>query len=79
MENPDPLFPSPKAAVYCGQSPDTWRSKRCKGTSLPYVRIGGRCYYRKSVLDAFLEQNTFTSTSQEAVVAQTTESKAAAS
>ncbi len=62
----DPLIPSPVAARMCGQSPATWRYKRCRGTSLPYVRIGQRAFYRKSVIDAFLKANTFNNTSEEA-------------
>jgi len=40
----DPLIASPRAARLCGQSPATWRHKRMRSETPPYVKIGGRCY-----------------------------------
>jgi len=54
-----PLMPPLAAGAYLGGIPEAtlavWRSTN--RVRLPFVRIGGRVMYRRSDLDAFIEQN----------------------
>lgn len=65
----DPLVPSSKTAIAWGIKPQTLRARRQRGESPPYVRIGTRVYYRQSVIDQYLEERTFSSTSEESAKA----------
>lgn len=55
----DPIFNNADAAEYIGVTPRTlevWRST--KRHVIPYIKVGRLVKYRKSALDAFLEQQT---------------------
>jgi excisionase family DNA binding protein len=43
--------------------PQTWRKRRWHGHSIPFVKIGNRVLYRRSDVDSWLADHTFTSTS----------------
>ena len=56
---PSGLMSTDKAAAYLGVKPATlqvWRSTN--RSRLAFVKVGGLVRYRKSDLDAFIEQNT---------------------
>ena len=45
-------------AAYVQKAPQTlanWRSQRHPARTIPFVRIGGQVFYRRSALDTFLE------------------------
>ncbi|WJI14953.1 helix-turn-helix domain-containing protein [Pseudoxanthomonas winnipegensis] len=58
----------PDAAKYLGCSHSTLEKMRHEGRGPRYVKLGGRVFYRKSDLDAYVE----------AAVVETTESRAKA-
>jgi len=57
-----------EAAAFLGLAPMTLRHKRWRGDSPPFCRLGdgpmARCYYRRSLLEAYLAAHTFTSNAQ---------------
>ena len=61
----DPLIPSRKAAEMLGIAPQTLRAWRMRGCSPEYVRMANHVYYRRSVIDAFIDVNTHANTSEE--------------
>jgi excisionase family DNA binding protein len=55
----DPLFPRVEAAEYIGVAPQTLAIWAMTGRySLPYIRVGRLCKYRKSDLDKWLASRT---------------------
>jgi len=55
----DPLMTTAQAANYLGVAPETLNVWRCvKRYDIPYIKVGRLVKYRKSALDAFLEQRT---------------------
>ena len=45
-----------QAATYLGVAPDTLVTWRCtKRVVIPYIKLGGKVFYRKNDLDEFLE------------------------
>lgn len=49
-----------QAAEYTGlavSTLDSWRSQRREG-SPPYLKLGGRIFYRQSTLDKWIAENT---------------------
>lgn len=53
------LLSNDQAAEYIGVTPRTLEVWRCtKRHSIPYIKVGRLVKYRKSALDAFLEQRT---------------------
>jgi excisionase family DNA binding protein len=61
-------FRGPEAAKYLGLSKSTLEKMRLEGRGPRYLKLGGRCVYRRSDLDAYLE----------AAVVETTDSRALA-
>jgi hypothetical protein len=43
----------------------TLEGARVKGGSIPYIKIGNRCFYRKADVDAYLDSRVRTSTSDD--------------
>jgi len=66
IQNFDPLIASAKAAALLGIQPQTLRARRMRGDSPAFVRIGSRAYYKQSVIEQYLAERTFASTSDEA-------------
>ena len=57
--NNDSLMTTAEAAAYLGLAPETLNVWRCvKRYDIPYIKVGRLVKYRKSALDAFLEQRT---------------------
>ena len=57
--NPDPLESSDSAAEFLGVKPGTLAVWRCTGRyDLPFVKIGSRVFYKRSVLLGFIEKRT---------------------
>lgn len=55
----DLLMTTTEAANYLGVAPETLNVWRCvKRYDIPYIKVGRLVRYRKSALDAFLEQRT---------------------
>jgi excisionase family DNA binding protein len=53
------LLNTPEAAAVLGCTPDTLVTWRCtKAVKIPFVRIGRLVRYRRTDLDAFLDQNS---------------------
>ncbi len=52
------LLTSAEVANRYGWHRGTLANWRCKGVGPPYVRFGGRVYYRTSAIDEFLAQCT---------------------
>ena len=48
-----------EAAHYVRLSPNTLNSKRSSGSGPRFVKLGGRAFYRRSDLDAWIEQRAF--------------------
>ncbi len=44
--------------------PQTWRKRRWRGDSPPYVKLGNRVLYRRSDVERWLAEHTFRSTSE---------------
>jgi excisionase family DNA binding protein len=61
-------FSGTQAANYLGLSKSTLEKMRIEGRGPRYLKLGGRCFYRRSDLDAYLE----------AAVVETTDSRALA-
>ena len=57
VPNPDPMLPPAAAARYCHSNDKTLAYYRWKGVGPAYIRFGGRVYYRKSDLDAYIAAN----------------------
>lgn len=65
--NPDCYYSPPDTAQALDTSERTLESWRLKGIGPEYVRLGGRLVrYRGSALLKFADDNTFSSTSEEA-------------
>lgn len=64
--NPD-ILPTVSAARRLSLQPATLRHWRMQGIGPRYLKFNGRCYYRPEDIDKFLEENTYTSTSDETV------------
>jgi len=45
----------PEAAVYLGVALSTLEKMRCRGQGPRFLRLGGRIFYRRQDLDAYLE------------------------
>ncbi|WP_421680801.1 helix-turn-helix transcriptional regulator [Stenotrophomonas bentonitica] len=58
----------PAAATYLGLSVSTLEKMRLEGRGPRYLKLGGRCFYRRADLDAYLE----------AAIVETTDSRALA-
>jgi excisionase family DNA binding protein len=53
------LFNNDQSAAYLGITPRTLEVWRCtKRHKIPYIKVGRLVKYRKSALDAFLDQQT---------------------
>jgi len=53
------LFSNDQSAAYLGITPRTLEVWRCtKRHIIPYIKVGRLVKYRKSALDAFLDQQT---------------------
>lgn len=64
----DSLMTTAEAATYLGVAPETLNVWRCvKRYDIPYIKVGRLVKYRKSALDAFLEQRTHSSSLLESV------------
>lgn len=67
-DDDDPIYPAKKAADYLGCSGPTLDRKRSDGTGPRFARLGpgvrSRILYRKSDLDAWLDENSHGSTSE---------------
>lgn len=59
-------FTGPTAAKYLGLSKSTLEKMRMEGRGPRYLKLGGRCFYRRTDLDAYLE----------AAIVETTDSRA---
>lgn len=64
-----------QTAAYLGLAAQTLREWRCAGRGPAYHRLGGggltgRCLYRLSDLEAYLQARRWTSTSEETVTAK---------
>lgn len=57
------LLNEKEAALFLGCSIHKLQKDRRKGSLIPYIKIGRSVKYRLSNLDAYLQQQTFTSTS----------------
>ena len=44
--------------------PQTWRKKRWRGDSPPFVKLGNRVLYRRSDVERYLAERTFNNTSE---------------
>lgn len=64
----DELLTTPEAARLLRLSTPTLERMRSQGTGPPFIRLGpgrrARIAYRRGVLEAFLDANTFNSTSE---------------
>lgn len=61
-------MPGQEAAHYLGISKSTLEKMRIVGRGPRYLKLGGRCFYRRADLDAYLE----------AAIVETTDSRALA-
>jgi excisionase family DNA binding protein len=61
-------FTGPEAAQYLGLSKSTLEKMRVEGRGPRYLKLGARCFYRRTDLDAYLE----------AAIVETTDSRAIA-
>jgi len=65
---PETYLSTAEAAAILRRAPQTLRAWRIRGTTgLRFIKLGGRgsrCVYAASELRRFLEQNTFSSTSE---------------
>lgn len=61
-------FTGVAAAKYLGLSKSTLEKMRIEGRGPRYLKLGGRCFYRRTDLDAYLE----------AAIVETTDSRAIA-
>jgi excisionase family DNA binding protein len=50
----DPLLTTQQAAKFLGHSPRSLEAWRCRGSSLPYCKIGRSVRYRLSDLEKYL-------------------------
>lgn len=48
-----------------GQKVQTWRLRRMRGDSPPYIKLGGRVLYDPGAVEEYLAARRFTSTSDE--------------
>ncbi|MEP1206068.1 MAG: helix-turn-helix domain-containing protein [Rhizobiaceae bacterium] len=58
------LFDTSEAAKYTNMSASFLAKARVTGETCPYIKIGRRVLYRKSALDAWLDQLTRYNTSE---------------
>ena len=67
-------FTTVEAAIYVGLAAQTLRVLRCEGRGPRYFRLGAsnrsQARYRREDLDAWLEERSFRSTSEEAAQAR---------
>ncbi len=62
---PDGRMDAKNASHYLGLRPKTLAMMRCDGTGPRFTKIGGKVFYFKANLDAWIDDaGTFTSTSQ---------------
>jgi excisionase family DNA binding protein len=54
----DTILSEAQAAAYLGISRSFLQKDRVRERQLPFFRIGKRCLYRKTDLDAFIAQQT---------------------
>lgn len=65
---PDGRMDTRNAALYLGLSDKTLAMKRCDGTGPKYVKLGGKVFYFKSDLDAWIASGEKISTQQLAIL-----------
>ena len=58
MTRQDPIYPTNKAAPYCGYSERQFIRLRNQGLGPSYVKTPGKVLYRESDLDAWLDSHT---------------------
>ena len=58
------LYDTKKSAKYLGVSKKTLERKRLDGTGPSYKKIGARVMYARHEIDKWVNQNTYSSTSQ---------------
>ena len=58
MDATDPFLSSAEVAERLGTTDAVLRTWRYRKVFLPYVKIGGRCVYRTSDVEAYLAANT---------------------
>lgn len=46
--------------LFEGTTPQTWNAMRHRGTGPRYVKLGGRVYYRRADIEAWIEANVYT-------------------
>jgi hypothetical protein len=63
-ENPSELLPPPAAAAYVNLSENTLAGGRSYGTGPAYIKIGGRIFYMRSDLDAWIASRRVKSTAE---------------
>jgi hypothetical protein len=61
---PDGRMDSNNASLYVGLKPKTLAMKRGDGTGPAFVKVGGRIFYFKDDLDAWVRKCRVTSTAQ---------------
>jgi hypothetical protein len=67
MRNDDPLLTEIETAKYLRRHPQTIRKQRQSGTlPFPYMKVGGRFFYRQSHLDDHLAECEVSPTRQTA-------------
>jgi|TARA_B110000967_G_C18475482_1_gene359517 hypothetical protein len=61
-----PLVDTIEASSYLGLKPKTLINNRNtgKGVQIPFIKIGKAVRYKVSVLEAFIEENTFNNTGE---------------
>jgi hypothetical protein len=63
-EKPQRLFAPQEASAYLRIAKQTLARWRCYGQGPSFVRIGGRIFYDRADLDAFIAANKFRSTAE---------------
>jgi hypothetical protein len=64
MLNADDMVPTAEAAVILRQSHHTLNSKRSRGEGPPFVKSGGRVFYLRSDLEAYILARRYNSTAE---------------
>lgn len=62
--SPPALRTTAEAAAYLKLKPSTMEQHRWKGGGVPFVRIGRSVRYRQSDLDAFIDAQVYSSTTE---------------
>ena len=64
LEIDDEYLDTNELAELTKTKPQTWRKKRWRGDSPPFVKLGNRVLYRRSDVDRYLAERTFNNTSE---------------